>query len=409
MHLKKKYKNFLIFFSVLIIIVLGIFFWSKVDNSKFFHNDNNNYDTNKQEPTNKEEILPTNSVNLTLVGDFLFEQPYYDSITKGDDPSRYFQNMKSYFLDDDLSIGNMEVVIGNDNLRPSGTGFNFCAPEYIGDLMSTIDLEVLGTANNHSYDRGIEGVKSTLNYFKNKTDIMTVGTFLDEDDINKDRILEINGLKFGFLAYTYGTNQTPSVEDSKYINYFKNPFTKTITPEYSEKLTNEVTNLRNKVDVLIVLMHWGIEFTHTPNAEQKELAQKLNELGVDIVLGSHSHSIEPIEWLGDTHKTLVYYSLGNFVSADDDVSRAGEDFDNAYQAGLLSKLQITKNENGISINNVKTELIVNYYDQNMRNFELVPLKMYNENYEKTHYRYSYNFNRQFLENMYNQVIPAEFR
>ena len=193
------------------------------------------------------------------------------------------------------------------------------------------------------------------------------------------------------------------------VGLFKNPDSKTITDNEKDIIKKEVSNLRSKVDVLIVIMHWGIEFTYSPNQEQKDMAKMLNELGVDIIMGSHSHSIEPIEWIGDEHKTLVYYSMGNFVSADDDISRTGEEFDNAYQVGLLSTLNVTKDENNITIDNIKTEPIINYYDNNLRNFELIPLSSYTEEKETSHYRYKYNFNRNFIEKMYKDVISEDFR
>ncbi len=225
----------------------------------------------------------------------------------------------------------------------------------------------------------------------------------------EDKIIDVKGMKVGFLAYSYGTNKKVPEEYLKYVSLYKDPETKEFTKEYQDKIKSEVTSLREKVDVLVVLMHWGIEFTHKENAEQQELANFLNSLGVDIIVGSHSHSIEPIKWVGDAHKTLVFYSLGNFTSADDDVSRAGEDFDNAYQVGLMAKLNIKKLDKGIDITDIKTEPIINYYDKDMRNFELVPYSLYNENYEKNHYRYPYNFTKEFIKNMYESVISEEYR
>ncbi len=398
---------------IFLLIGLGIGFLYVTKNYDLKDNNVNENNPSKEDDKNKDnDTDDKRSAKVTLVGDFLFEQPFYDSIDKGDDINNYFKNVKKYFLDDDLSIGNMEVVIGNDSLKPSGVGFNFCAPEYIGDLVNTLDIEVLSTANNHTFDRGVEGINSSVNYFKNKTNIMTVGTHLTtatDADLNKLNIKEVNGIKFGFFAYTYGTNQVVPKEYRKFVNLFKDPDTKTMTEEYKDKITKEITSLRNEVDVVVAIVHWGIEFTHSPNNEQKEMAEFLNNLGVDIILGSHSHSIEPIEWIGDTHKTLVYYSLGNFVSADDDVSRAGEDFDNAYQVGLLSTLNVTKENNKITIDDIKTEPIINYYDKDLRNFELIPFSEYNSTYEISHYRYQYNFNRNFIQNMYNQVISEEYR
>ena len=351
----------------------------------------------------KEDEPSRKAVNLTLVGDFLFEEPFYNSVRLGDDPSNYFAKVKDYFLDDDVSIGNMEVVIGNANLEVSGTGFNFCAPEYIGDLVSSLSLEVLGTINNHTYDRGLEGIKSTLDYFKNNTNILTVGTTLDD---NYYVIKEVNGLKLGFLAYGYGTNQKVPSDERGYVSLFKDPDTKEIL---YEKMEREVNELKKKSDVIIVLMHWGREFTYEENEEQKTLAEFLNSLGVHLIVGSHSHSIEPIKWIKGENKTLVFYSLGNFTSADEDVSRAGEEFDNAYQVGLLAKLKILKEDNEIVIKDIKTEPIVNYYDTSFRHFELIPYSLYTSDYEKSHYRYSQNFNRDFIKKMYEKVISPEFR
>ena len=277
-------KKFIMVILAIVIISLGFLFPLR----RITENKNNNQIDNEVPEENK-------SVKLTLVGDFLFEQPFYDSLSLGDDASNYFKYVKDYFINDDVTIGNMEVPIGNEGMKVSGVGYNFCAPESIGKLLTTLDLEVLGTANNHTNDRGLEGVFSTLDFFKNNSDIMTVGTYYNEEDHLNSRILEVNDLKLGFLAYTYGTNQKVSNENRQYFSLFKN------------------ADLRSKCDVLIVLMHWGQEFTYTPNSEQEQLAAYLNSLGVDIIVGSHSHSMEPIKWIGDNHKTLVYYSLGNFV------------------------------------------------------------------------------------------------
>ncbi len=387
--MKKKKVIFLSF--LLIGLLVGVFVFQDQKKSA---KEANSFKENKP---NGEEV------NLTLVGDFLFEEPFYNSVRLGDDPYNYFAKVKDYFLDDDISVGNMEVVIGNDNLEVSGTGFNFCAPKYVGDLVSSLSLEVLGTTNNHTYDRGLAGIKSTLDYFKNNTNILTVGTTLDD---NYYVVKEVKGLKIEFLAYGYGTNQKVPEDERKYVSLFKDPDTKEI---FYEKMESDVTELKKKADVIIVLMHWGTEFTYEETEEQQSLARFLNSLGVQVIVGSHSHSIEPIKWIGEENKTLVFYSLGNFTSADEDVSRAGEEFDNAYQVGLLAKLKILKENNEIVIKDIKTEPIVNYYDANFRHFELIPYSLYNADYEKTHYRYNQNFTRDFIKRMYEKVIAPEFR
>ena len=349
---------------------------------------------------------------LTFVGDLLFEQPFYDAIDNGEDKNLYFNKVKKYFENDDLSIGNMEVVIGNSDLKTSGEGYNFCAPEYIGDLVKTLDFEVLGTANNHAYDRNIEGIHSTIDYFKNNSEILTVGTYKNKEDRENYRYLTINDIKFSFLAYTYGTNQNISNDYIDLIGYYKDPYTKKITNEYKNILRKEIEEVRKNSDVVIVLMHWGNEFNFNINNEQKEMALYLNELGVDIIVGSHSHNISSIDIIGDTHKTLVYYSLGNFVSHDNDIARTkegNETYDNAYQVGLLSTLNVIKENGKISFDNIDTDLIINYFDKDMRNFELVPFDEYNENYEINHYRYTKGLNKEFINDIYKNVIDEKYR
>lgn len=346
--------------------------------------------------------------SLTLVGDLLFEYPYYDDLEAGTSKDLYFNRVKNYFENDDLTIANMEVPIDNGNLEISGEGYSFCAPIWVGELVSSLDFEVLGTANNHSYDRGIEGINSTIDFFKNNSDIMTVGTYKSEEDRKQHRIMEINGIKFGFLAYTYETNVDPDYGDEYKVGYYSNPHTYRVTEEYKNIMKDEITKLRDNCDVLVVLMHWGNEFTFDYNSEQDEMAEFLSQCDVDLVVGSHSHNIQPIEMVNDT---LVYYSLGNFVSADEDLDRTYSDqtFDNAYQVGMMGKLDVVIDENGVKFENIDTEMIINYFDDDSRNFELVPFNQYDEDYEKSHQRYDLGLTKEWIENTFKEVVDEKYR
>lgn len=347
---------------------------------------------------------------LTLVGDLLFEYPYYDDIDAGTSKDLYFNQVKDYFENDDLSIANMEVPIDNGNLEISGEGYSFCAPRWVGDLVASLDFELLGTANNHANDRGVEGIDSTIDFFKNKS-IMTVGTYKTKEDRKDFRILNINDIRFGFLAYTYETNVDPEYGEEYRVGYYSDPHTYEVTDEYKEIMQEEITQLRKECDVLIVMMHWGKEFTFEENDEQKDMAAFLNGLGVDLIVGSHSHNIQPIEMIGDKHKTLVYYSLGNFVSADEDLDRTYNDetFDNAYQVGMLSTLEVVLKQDQVSFENIGCEMIVNYFDDNSRNWELIPLANYTKEKEQSHQRYDLGLTREFIQNIYEDVIDKQYR
>lgn len=347
---------------------------------------------------------------LTFVGDFLFEAPFFTAVDNGYDRNSYFALVKKYFEDDDLSVGNMEVVIGNDGMKVSGDNYNFCAPRYIGDLVASLDMQVLSTANNHTFDRGIEGLNSTLDFF-DSTNIVTVGTYSSQQDRETPRIVEKNGIKFGFLAYTLSTNQIVPQQYRNLVGLYRNPETRKVTDEYKTLIAKEMSALRPEVDVLIVMMHWGTEFTFEPNSEQKEMAIFLNEHGADIVYGSHSHSVQPVEFIGNEHKTLVFYSLGNFASQDDDIARTPkgqETFDNAYQVGLLSQFKIKLDNGKVDFSDITNHLIVNHINYDMKKFVLVPFEQYDEFYEKTHYRYNLGFNREFVNGLY-EVVNKELK
>ena len=400
MKLKKwvKVSIFILITSILALIIL-----------KFLNNNTkSNVENNNVISDSREEENSIKTAKLTLVGDFLYEEPYYEALRNGEDENKYFSLVEDYFQNDDLSIGNMEVVI-SDYLDVSGEGFSFCAPESIGKQVVDLGMDVLSLANNHSNDRGLEGRISTVNFFNEKSDILTVGVYDEKRDVTKN-IIEVNGIKFGFLSYTYGTNVKIS-DDLRYsLGIFRDPDTKEFNEEYKTLIRNEVNTLKDLVDCIIVLTHWGNEFTYNKVEEQTSLAYFLNELGVDIIIGGHSHSIQPIEWINNKkNSTLVYYSLGNFVSADDDISRAGETFDNAYQFGILSQLEVSLNNNKLKISNITTEPIINYYDTNLKNFLLIPYSQYTYEYEVTHYRYKYNFTKDFVDATYKYVIDEDFR
>lgn len=391
------------FIFLIVIVFLGIYIFSSAFNSTSLFS-NHDYNFIPEIPY----IPEKHSSELTIVGDFLYEEPYYSALRNGEDNNLYFSLVNKFFSDDDLSIGNMEVVITDGTMELSGVGYSFCAPTFVGDQVINLGMDVMSLSNNHSNDRGLAGRVSTYNYFKDNSDILPVGVYDESRDVSKN-IIDSNGIKFGFLSYTYGTNQWIPYDLRYSLSLYREPDNGVITDEYLNLIKNEVNFLRDKVDVLVVMVHWGDEFTFTPNSEQEFLANYFNELGVDIVIGNHSHSIQPIKWIHGVHDTLVYYSLGNFVSADYIVDRTDETFRNAYQFGLLSKVSVTKVDDEITIDNIRSIPIVDYYDTNLRNFMLIPFDQYGSDYEVSHYLYNSNFNRDFINNTYESVIDAEFR
>lgn len=355
-----------------------------------------------QEPKTTTEKTNKEVVQCHFIGDLLYEQPYYDWIEDDSQDKGYYDLVRTYFQKDDLTIANLETPIGGKELGISGVGYSFNASYEIGEQVASLDLEVVSTANNHANDRGNQGIDHTLDFLKEK-DILAVGTYYNQEDRNQGKYMTINGIKFGFVSYTYATNQIVSDQNQAKVALFNRPSDRKMTQDYKDLLTKEVTQTRENCDVLIAMMHWGTEFTYEISKQQEDVSKLLSDLGVDIIIGNHPHCSQTMEWINN--KTLCMYSLGNFVSADPIVDRTHQEFKNAYNVSMMVSLDIVKENHQFSIQNINYTPIINYYDQNLENFKLIPYDQYTSQYETTHYHYQNGLTKKWIEETYQQLIP----
>ncbi len=355
-----------------------------------------------QPQTQPQKEETKNTVSCHFIGDLLYEKPYYDWIEDDSQDKGYYDLVRPYLQNDDLSIANLETPIGGKELNISGTGYSFNASREIGKQVASLDLEVVSTANNHANDRGNQGIDHTLDFLKEK-DILAVGTYYNQEDRNQGKYMTINGIKFGFVSYTYATNQIVSDQNQAKVALFNRPSDRKMTQDYKDLLTKEVTQTRENCDILIAMMHWGTEFTYEISKQQEDVSKLLSDLGVDIIIGNHPHCSQTMEWINN--KTLCMYSLGNFVSADPIVDRTHQEFKNAYNVSMMVSLDIVKENHQFSIQNINYTPIINYYDQNLENFKLIPYDQYTSQYETTHYHYQNGLTKKWIEETYQQLIP----
>lgn len=368
----------------------------------------NRKETSIKSPNKSTSTKRPRIVNASFIGDLLYEQPYYDWIGTSYNDKGYYDLVKPSFLNDDLTLANMEVPIGGKELGVSGTGYSFNAPEEIGNQVIAMGVDAVNLANNHANDAGPQGRINTLSFFK-KHQILTTGIYESKEVQTQIPTKTINDITFSFLGYTYKTNK-PDNQNRELIGYYRNLDTMKLDNAHKEIIKQEVAQAKQLSDIVIVSVHWGNEFTYAVNSEQKELANYLNELGVDVIIGHHSHYIQPIEWLETTnHKTLVVYSLGSFISADNQVTRATPEFANAYNVSMILQITFEKNNNSTIIKNINSLPVINYYDQKFENFKLVPIDKYNEKLEKSHNRYSKGLTKDFITNSFNNVIDQQFK
>lgn len=308
-----------------------------------------------KEEKEEEEVPKTTSLSLVMVGDSLIHGAVYADakVSGGYDFKPMLEEIKPIVSEFDLAFYNQETILGGTELGLS-TYPRFNSPYEVGDAFIDSGFNLVGLANNHTLDRGEKAILNSCNYWKEK-EIYTAGSYSSQEDRNNIEIREVNGIKYALLSYTSWTNGL-TIPDGK--TYLLNRYDE-------ETVKQDIEKVKDKVDLLMVSMHFGDEYSHTPSTEQKNIANYLANLGVDIVIGHHPHVVQPIEFIDNT---LVIYSLGNFISAQRGIEKL---------TGLMVSLNVEKDlsTNQISFNNIEAELLYTYsnYGKGFRsNFKVYP-------------------------------------
>ena len=292
------------------------------------------------------------SADVFMVGDALLHGAVYKQAEKNGvyDFSGMVEVLENIVDDYDLAFYNQETILGGTELGLS-TYPQFNSPQEFGDAMMNLGFNLVSLANNHTMDRGQSALAASHQYWSEQ-DALTAGSYASFEERNTIQVREINGVTYTLLAYTYGTNGIPVPQGKEYLC---NVYTE-------EMLKEDISAARSLVDVLIVSMHWGTEYTHTPTQTQEELAHLLADLGVDLVIGHHPHVIQPVQWIDDT---LVYYSLGNLISAQDGTPRLI-----GMMGAVTIEKRITREGREVILKDAKGDLIYTSYGWAYSNLHL---------------------------------------
>lgn len=299
--------------------------------------------------------------SLIMGGDAVIHSSVYTSncIDGVYDFSYPLEEIKKLVQNYDLAYYNQETILGGKEYGLSNYP-EFNSPKEVGDGFVDAGFNLVSLATNHTMDwynsKGDALVVSSRDYWLDqyeKNGVISAGSYKSQED--KDNIVtgEVNNISYALLSYTFGTNGIyPSSSQSYLVNYID-----------KEQIKNDVEKYRDKVDVLMVAMHWGEEYLYSPTSYQQDLALYLADLDVDIVIGNHAHVLEPIEWIDDT---LVIYALGNIIS--------GQYFAVQTLTTALCSLDITKTINNdgtstITMDNVTCHL---FYGITNDRWKMVP-------------------------------------
>lgn len=324
------------------------------------------------------------NVTISAIGDIMAHddqlKAQFDKDTNTYSFDNNFKYVKPYIANSDLAIGNLETTLAGPKAKYSSFP-KFNSPDELADAIKNSGVDIVSTINNHTYDRGSDGVYRTLDVLNSK-DIEHIGTQKNAEDENF-LIKDIDGVKLGITAYSYGQvyGSTTALNglnidynDLNNLNIFNSSYVDIAFNEIKDTL--DVMNNKES-DLQVVILHWGDEYTRQPNEFQKELAKKLCDYGVDIIIGSHPHMVQPIEMIKsdeNDNETLVIYSLGNFLS-----NQRNEILNKKYtEDGVIVNIGVSKNLNTgeTKISNVEyiPTWVNKYNNKNGKlTYEIIPL------------------------------------
>lgn len=272
----------------------------------------------------------------------------------------------------DIAFANLETPIAPGTGRP-GRPMVFNAPADLPGALKASGFTIVATANNHAFDQGPKGLQETLERL-DQAGLVAVGSGADRARAEAPRILEVKGLRIAFLAFTDVFNVDLNARADR-------PWVRAMDPEEAARA---VRAARAQADAVVVSVHWGAEYLHTPLARQRAVAKALAEAGADLVLGHHPHVLQPVEVLeSGGHRTVVAYSLGNFISNQDRMYRAdlfpvagGDSRDGVLFRCRLVGLPNPDGTRSVRVENVLCEPLWtrnNWGDGKARQIRVVPL------------------------------------
>lgn len=290
------------------------------------------------EKGSEDEKETAKTIRIKAFGDIIFHKPqckYANAIAGGGEKWDFrpqFEYIKDFLADADFTIGNFEAPSRPGKPYEGYPIFN--APRDVFKVLKDIGIDVLTTANNHTLDMGVEGIRTTLDGI-DEVGLKSVGTRRTSKD--KDYLIyDANGIEIAILSYAEhfnGLEPYLKTEEDKAMANTLNP----------EKIKKDIEEMRKKADLVLVYPHWGEEYREDPTRAQVDLARNMVEWGADLVIGNHPHIVEPAEWYTakDGRKGFIAYACGNFIS-----NQRIETLDMIRpEQGVIFEIEVTKDPN----------------------------------------------------------------
>lgn len=339
------------------------------------------------EPQPEPEPEPI-AIRITAAGDNLLHNTVSNASALSDggyDFYPIYENIRKIIDGSDIAFINQEVMLtGEVSAYP-----NLAAPAENADALIQTGFNVINLATNHTLDKGIKGLDTCLENVHARPFEAVLGAFRNEEEAAQLCILEKQGIRFGFLSYTYGLNGYQLPKDK--------PWKVSLIDE--QKITADLAALRPACDYLIVSMHWGNEYQTSESDYQNRLAQLLCDGGADLIIGTHPHVLQPMKWLEreDGHKTLCAYSLGNFVS---------NQHKRVTMLGGILEVELLFDENGTLLETTSAGVIPTVTHYKKGYYTIYQLSEYNDELAGIHAIRNYEtpFNMEYLNALSQKIL-----
>lgn len=364
------------YYTILAGLIIAVGLWIIL--SPLLHGDEQEVEPPKPPVVEQEEAV---SLSISAVGDVMVHKPQipaqYDSATGTYNFDNNFEYVKKYIEKADLALCNLETTFAGGTY----TGYPvFNAPESLAAALKKAGFDVALTANNHIMDRGLSGMKRTLEITR-AAGLETAGTHLDGE---KDyTILDVKNVKIGIVAYLYETPEIDSVstingnEISEEVWSLLNTFNYNTLDEDLEKVKKSIQDARaDGAEIVVCYFHWGEEYQRSPNEYQQYMAREAASYGADVIFASHPHVIQGMEMLTDDvtdRKVPVFYSMGNFIS-----NQRTETLDNRYtEQEMIAEVQLEYMKSTKQVLSVSMNAVPVWVDKYKRNgkdvYTIIPL------------------------------------
>ena len=341
----------------------------------------------RPEPEPEPEPEPI-AIRITAAGDNLLHNTVSmaSALSEGGyDFYPIYENIQKIIAGSDIAFINQEVMLtGEVSAYP-----NLAAPAENADALIQAGFNVINLATNHTLDKGMKGLESCLENVHARPFEAVLGAFRTEEEAAQLCVLEKQGIRFGFLSYTYGLNgyQLPSDK----------PWKVSLIDE--QKIAADLAAIRSECDYLIVSMHWGNEYQTGESDYQNRLAQLLCDGGADLIIGTHPHVLQPMKWLEreDGHKTLCAYSLGNFVS---------NQHKRVTMLGGILEVELLFDENGTLLETTSAGVIPTVTHYKKGYYTIYQLSEYNDELAGVHAIRNYEtpFNMNYLNELSQKIL-----